>query len=33
VGDRELGSGSGRSKKAAEQIAAEIACDVLDAER
>jgi ribonuclease-3 len=33
VGDRELGSGVGRSKKAAEQIAAEIACDVLDAER
>lgn len=32
VGDRELGSGVGRSKKAAEQIAAEIACDVLDSE-
>jgi ribonuclease-3 len=33
VGERELGSGVGRSKKAAEQIAAEFACDVLDAER
>ena len=27
VGERELGSGEGRSKKAAEQLAAEIACD------
>lgn len=33
VGDREMGSGEGRSKKAAEQIAAEIACDALEAER
>ena len=32
VGDRELGYGEGKSKKAAEQIAAEIACDVLNAE-
>jgi ribonuclease-3 len=32
VGDRELGYGEGRSKKAAEQIAAEIACDVLNSE-
>lgn len=29
VNGRELGSGEGRSKKAAEQIAAEIACDIL----
>ena len=29
VGERELGSGEGRSKKAAEQLAAEIACDTL----
>lgn len=29
VNDRELGTGVGRSKKAAEQIAAEIACDLL----
>jgi len=33
VGDREMGSGEGRSKKAAEQVAAEIACDGLEAER
>ena len=33
VGDRALGAGEGRSKKAAEQIAAEIACDTLEAER
>ncbi len=33
VGDRALGEGEGRSKKAAEQIAAEIACDTLEAER
>ena len=33
VGDREMGAGEGRSKKAAEQIAAEIACDALEAER
>jgi len=33
VGDREMGTGEGRSKKAAEQIAAEIACDALEAER
>jgi ribonuclease-3 len=33
VGDREMGSGEGRSKKAAEQVAAEIACDALEAER
>lgn len=32
VGDRELGYGQGKSKKAAEQIAAEIACDVLNNE-
>jgi ribonuclease-3 len=32
VGDRELGYGEGKSKKAAEQIAAEIACDVLNTE-
>lgn len=32
VGERRLGEGEGRSKKAAEQIAAEIACDVLEAE-
>ena len=32
VGDRELGYGEGKSKKAAEQIAAEIACDVLKSE-
>ena len=32
VGERELGYGEGKSKKAAEQIAAEIACDVLNAE-
>ena len=32
VGDRELGYGEGKSKKAAEQIAAEIACDVLNSE-
>ena len=32
VGDRELGYGEGKSKKAAEQIAAEIACDVLNNE-
>ena len=32
VGDRELGHGEGKSKKAAEQIAAEIACDVLNSE-
>ena len=29
VGERELGSGEGRSKKAAEQLAAEEACDTL----
>lgn len=29
VGERELGSGEGRSKKAAEQLAAEVACDTL----
>jgi ribonuclease-3 len=33
VGEREMGRGEGRSKKAAEQIAAEIACDTLEAER
>lgn len=33
VGEREMGRGEGRSKKAAEQVAAEIACDVLEAER
>jgi ribonuclease-3 len=33
VGERALGEGEGRSKKAAEQIAAEIACDTLEAER
>jgi len=33
VGEREMGAGEGRSKKAAEQIAAEIACDALEAER
>ena len=33
VGEREMGRGQGRSKKAAEQIAAEIACDELEAER
>jgi len=32
VGDRELGYGEGKSKKAAEQIAAEIACDVMNSE-
>ncbi len=32
VNGRELGTGEGRSKKAAEQIAAEIACDILDSE-
>lgn len=32
VGDRELGYGEGKSKKAAEQIAAEIACDVLNSQ-
>ena len=32
VGDRKLGHGEGKSKKAAEQIAAEIACDVLNSE-
>ena len=32
VGDRELGYGEGKSKKAAEQIAAEIASDVLNSE-
>jgi len=32
VGDRELGCGEGKSKKAAEQVAAEIACDVLNSE-
>lgn len=32
VNGRELGSGEGRSKKAAEQIAAEIACDTLQRE-
>jgi ribonuclease III len=32
IGERELGSGEGRSKKAAEQIAAEIACDTLQRE-
>lgn len=32
VDNRELGSGEGRSKKIAEQLAAEIACDVLDGE-
>lgn len=32
VGERELGFGQGKSKKAAEQIAAEIACDVLNNE-
>lgn len=32
VNDRELGTGVGRSKKAAEQIAAEIACDLLASE-
>ena len=32
VGERELGYGEGKSKKAAEQIAAEIACDVLNTE-
>ena len=32
VGDRELGYGEGKSKKAAEQIAAEIACDLLNSE-
>jgi len=32
VGDRELGYGEGKSKKAAEQIAAENACDVLNSE-
>ena len=32
VGERELGYGEGKSKKAAEQIAAEIACDVLNSE-
>ena len=33
VGEREMGAGEGRSKKAAEQVAAEIACDALEAER
>jgi ribonuclease-3 len=32
VGEREMGSGEGHSKKAAEQIAAEIACDILHRE-
>lgn len=32
VNGRELGHGEGRSKKAAEQIAAEIACDILQRE-
>ena len=32
VGERKLGYGEGKSKKAAEQIAAEIACDVLNTE-
>ena len=32
VNGRELGDGEGRSKKAAEQIAAEIACDILQRE-
>lgn len=32
VGGRELGQGEGRSKKAAEQVAAEIACDTLQRE-
>ncbi len=32
VGDRKLGHGEGKSKKAAERIAAEIACDVLNSE-
>jgi len=32
VNNRELGTGEGRSKKAAEQVAAEIACDTLDVE-
>ena len=32
VGDREMGSGEGRSKKVAEQLAAEIACDTLHRE-
>lgn len=32
VNGRELGNGEGRSKKAAEQIAAEIACDTLQRE-
>ncbi|MEY2780154.1 MAG: ribonuclease [Actinomycetota bacterium] len=32
VGERKLGHGEGKSKKAAEQIAAEIACDVLNSE-
>jgi ribonuclease-3 len=32
VNNRELGTGEGRSKKAAEQVAAEIACDTLDSE-
>ena len=32
VNNRELGAGEGRSKKAAEQIAAELACDLLASE-
>jgi len=32
VGEREMGSGEGRSKKVAEQLAAEIACDTLHRE-
>jgi ribonuclease-3 len=32
VGEREMGNGEGRSKKAAEQLAAEIACDTLQRE-
>ena len=32
VGDREMGSGEGRSKKVAEPLAAEIACDTLHRE-
>ena len=32
VNGRELGTGEGRSKKIAEQVAAEIACDILDGE-
>jgi ribonuclease-3 len=32
VGEREMGNGEGRSKKVAEQLAAEIACDTLHRE-